>query len=121
LTNRGAKNGPDGVSKTDSDRLNKSSPSRTHSDTSRRYEQKHFLHNWSNCRYYNRPEIARNILGARVASQFVLPKESSLLTLSETAAFRFALRDKADGFLELKFETNWICVTGRNANTGLLP
>jgi len=100
--------------------LNKSSPSRTHSDTSRRYEQKHFLHNWSNCRYHNRAEIARNILGVRVASQFVLPKGSSLLTLSETAVFRFAQRDKADGFLELKLEMNWTCVIGRNDNTGLL-
>jgi hypothetical protein len=33
----------------------------------------------------------------------VLPKECSLLTLTETAAFRCALRDvKADGFLELE-------------------
>jgi len=31
-----------------------------------RYEQKHFLHNWSNCRYHNRAQTARHILAFTV-------------------------------------------------------
>ena len=71
---------------------------------SRRYEQKHLLHNWSNCRHRNRAQTPRSILRVSFAGQFVLPKESSLLTLTGTAAFRCALPDEAGGFLELEVD-----------------
>jgi hypothetical protein len=74
-------------------RPNKSSPSRIHSDTSRRYEQKHLLHNWSNCRYRNRAQTARSILGIRLLVSSCCP-ESSLLTLPGTAAFRCPVWDE---------------------------
>jgi hypothetical protein len=52
--------------------VRKSSPSRHPSDTARRYEQKHLLHNWRNCRDHNRAQTARHILGFSVAGRLVL-------------------------------------------------
>ena len=44
-----------------------SSP-QTRSDMSRRHEQKHLLHNWSDCRYRDRPQTPRAVLRVSVAS-----------------------------------------------------
>jgi hypothetical protein len=35
---------------------------------SRRHEQKHLLHNWSDCRYRDRPQTPRAVLRVGVAS-----------------------------------------------------
>jgi hypothetical protein len=42
---------------------------------SRRYEQKHPLHNWSDCRYRDRPQTPRAVLRVGVAngSQRLIP------------------------------------------------
>src|SRR6266480_3776054 len=38
-------------------------PPHTHSDISPQHEQEHFLYNRSSCRYRNRPQTARPVLG----------------------------------------------------------
>src|SRR4030095_11013317 len=43
-------------------------PAHTHSDMSRRHEQKHLLHHWSDCRYRDRPQTPRAVLRIGVAS-----------------------------------------------------
>jgi len=48
--------------------LDKSSPPHTHSDMNRQHEQKHLLHNWSDCRYRDRPQTPRAFLRVGVAS-----------------------------------------------------
>jgi hypothetical protein len=62
------------ISKAALTRPNKSSPSRIHSDTGSRYEQKYLLHNWSNCRYRNRAKTARCILGISLLVSSCCPK-----------------------------------------------
>jgi hypothetical protein len=55
---------------------------------SRRHEQKHLLHNWSDCRYRDRPQTPRAVLRVGVASgsQRSIPtgERSGLLTLVAT-------------------------------------
>jgi hypothetical protein len=48
--------------------LDKFWPPQTHSGMSRRHEQKHLLHNWSDCRYRDRPQTPRAVLRVGVAS-----------------------------------------------------
>jgi hypothetical protein len=54
-------------------------PPNTPSDISPQHEQKHFLHNRSNCRYRNRAQIARPVLGIGLADAIATSEESSLL------------------------------------------
>jgi hypothetical protein len=40
---------------------------------SRRHEQKHLLHNWSNCGYCDRPQTSRVVLGVSFAGELRWP------------------------------------------------
>ena len=61
---------------------------------SRRYEQKHLLHNWSNCRYRNRAQTARRILRFQRCWSARAAQECSVLMLTGTAAVRCELRNE---------------------------
>jgi hypothetical protein len=60
--------------------LHKCWPPHSHSDISPQHEQKHLLHNRSNCRYRNRAQIARPLLGGGPAAAIATGEKSSLLT-----------------------------------------
>lgn len=74
--------------------LHKCWPPHTHSDISPQHEQKHLLHNRSNCRYRNRAQIAWPVLGVGPASAIATGEESSLLM--RIATLRVSLSVKAD-------------------------
>jgi hypothetical protein len=57
--------------------LHKCWPPHTHSDTSPSHEQKHLLHNWSNCRYRDRAQIAGPVLRGGLASAIATDENSS--------------------------------------------
>jgi hypothetical protein len=63
----------------DAAQLHKCWPPRTQSDISPQHEQKHLLHNRSNCRYRDRAQIARPVLGIGLAGAIATSEESSLL------------------------------------------
>ena len=64
--------------------LDKFWPPQAHSGMSRRHEQKHLLHNWSDCRYRDRPQTPRAVLSVGIAnrSQRLIPtgEQSGLRT-----------------------------------------
>jgi hypothetical protein len=43
---------------------------------SHRHEQKHFLHNWSDCRYRDRPQSPRAVLRVRLAGGAIATKRT---------------------------------------------
>jgi hypothetical protein len=55
--------------------LHKCWPPRSCSDISPQHEQKHLLHNRSNCRYRNRTQIARPFLGVGPAGAIATGEE----------------------------------------------
>src|SRR5207249_6645207 len=70
---------------------------------SRRHEQKHLLHNWSDCRYRDRPQIPRAVLRVGV------PRGERSGLLIRTARKRFVTADeKLTAFLELERVTRAI-------------
>ena len=55
----------------------------THSDMSHEHEQKHLLHNWSDCSYRDRPQIARAVLSVRFAGAIATKRMATLKLLTQ--------------------------------------
>jgi hypothetical protein len=68
---------------------------------SHRHEQKHLLHNWSDCRYRDRPQTPRAVLGIGVASGW--PGARPLFDAHRDGK-RFVVRadEKLTAFLEVE-------------------
>jgi hypothetical protein len=69
---------------------------------SRRHEQKHLLHHWSDCRYRDRPQTPRAVLRIGVASGW--PRARALFDAHRDRGRRFVVRgdEKRTVFLELE-------------------
>jgi hypothetical protein len=69
--------------------LHKCWPPHSHSDINPQHEQKHLLHNRSNCRYRNRPQIARPFLGVGPAG--AIATANIFAARPESASFSYFL------------------------------
>jgi hypothetical protein len=69
---------------------------------SRRHEQKHLLHHWSDCRYRDRPQTPRAVLRIGVASCW--PGAGAIADAHRDGGRRFIVRadEKLTAFLELE-------------------
>jgi hypothetical protein len=69
---------------------------------SRRHEQKHLLHHWSDCRYRDRPQTPRAVLRIGVANGW--PEARALADAHRGDGKRFVARaeEKLTAFLELE-------------------
>jgi hypothetical protein len=69
---------------------------------SRRHEQKHLLHHWSDCRYRDRPQTPRAVLRVGVASGW--PGMRALADAHRGDGKRCVVRadEKLTAFIELK-------------------
>ena len=67
---------------------------------SHRHGQKHLLHNWSDCRYRDRPQSPRAVLRVRLDGGAIATKRTIFVAVMHTArtkAVRCASGRKAEG------------------------
>ena len=75
---------------------------------SRRHEQKHLLHNWSDCRYRDRPQTPRAVLRVRLAGAIARKRTIFLVDALCGDGKRFIVRaeEKLTAFLQLERVTH---------------
>ena len=75
---------------------------------SRRHEQKHLLHNWSDCRYRDRPQSPRAVLRVRLAGPIARKRTIFLVDALRGDGKRFIVRaeEKLTAFLQLERVTH---------------
>jgi hypothetical protein len=75
---------------------------------SRRHEQKHLLHNWSDCRYRDRPQNPRAVLRVRLAGAIARKRTIFLVDALRGDGKRFIVRaeEKLTAFLQLERVTH---------------
>jgi hypothetical protein len=71
---------------------------------SRRHEQKHLLHHWSDCRYRDRPQTPRAVLRIGVASGWPGARALADAQRDDGKRFIVASDDKLSAFVELERE-----------------
>ena len=71
---------------------------------SRRHEQKHLLHNWSDCRYRDRPQNPRTVLRVRLAGAIARKRTIFVVDAHRGDGKRFVAHadERLTAFLELE-------------------
>jgi hypothetical protein len=82
--------------------LHKCWPPHSHSDISPQHEQKHLLHNRSNCRHRDRAQIAWPVLGVGPAGAIATARSLRCRRVSRRSAFHCQCQRKAHSFSNSK-------------------